>query len=156
MLSKIENGQISPSLATLQALATALSVPLTALFAVFEQRRASSFVRSGEGTPIERRGTKAGHVYQLLGHVQGEDVVMEPYLIILREAAETHTGFQHAGLEFIYMLTGRVVYRHGENAYELAPGDSLMFDARARHGPERLLELPMTYLSIIVYPRDQR
>ncbi len=33
MLSKVENGAISPSLATLHALATALSVPITRLFA---------------------------------------------------------------------------------------------------------------------------
>ena len=32
MLSKIENGLTSPSLATLQALSTALNVPVTALF----------------------------------------------------------------------------------------------------------------------------
>ena len=35
MLSKIENGNISPSLASLQALSGALSIPLTALFRGF-------------------------------------------------------------------------------------------------------------------------
>ncbi|SRR5579885_570257 len=35
MLSKIENGGTSPSLATLQALARALNVPLTSFFADF-------------------------------------------------------------------------------------------------------------------------
>src|SRR5882762_2509534 len=39
MLSKIENGQISPSLATLQALAMALNVPLSTLFSAFEDKR---------------------------------------------------------------------------------------------------------------------
>ena len=34
-----------------------------------------------------------------------------------------------------------------------APGDSLFFDSAALHGPEELTELPMTYLSIIIYPR---
>jgi len=39
MLSKIENGQISPSLSTLQSIAGALSVPLSLLFAASEERR---------------------------------------------------------------------------------------------------------------------
>ena len=34
------------------------------------------------------------------------------------------------------------------------PGDALFFDAGAPHGPEELLERPMTYLSIIIYPRS--
>lgn len=154
MLSKIENGQISPSLSTLSALAEALNVPITTLFAAFEERRDSSFVPAGKGLVIERRGTKVGHVYQLLGHSLRGDVVLEPYLITLREDAVPHTGFQHEGLELIYMLSGEVVYRHAGQTYRLTPGDSLMFDAGALHGPEELVSLPMTYLSIIVYARD--
>lgn len=154
MLSKIENGQISPSLSTLQAIAVALSVPLSNLFAAFEDRRDCSFVRSDQGLVIERRGTKVGHVYQLLGHVLRGDVVVEPYMITLRKGAEPYTSFQHAGTEFIYMLTGEVVYRHGDQTYHLKPGDSLLFDSTALHGPETLVQQPMTYLSIIVYPRQ--
>ena len=51
------------------------------------------------------------------------------------------------------MLTGEVIYRHGDKIYRLAPGDSLLFDSGAPHGPEVLVKQPMTYLSIIVYPR---
>src|SRR6201986_2388220 len=43
MLSKIENGQISPSLSTLQALATALNVPLTTFFSAFGETSDWSF-----------------------------------------------------------------------------------------------------------------
>src|SRR5437899_6430292 len=67
MLSKIENGAISPSLGTLDALAQALNVPISDLFAESEERRDCSFVKSGTGVRIERRGTKAGHRYDLLG-----------------------------------------------------------------------------------------
>jgi hypothetical protein len=52
------------------------------------------------------------------------------------------------------MLTGEVVYRHGEQTYHLSPGDSILFDSAALHGPEKLLSLPMTYLSIIIYSRQ--
>jgi transcriptional regulator with XRE-family HTH domain len=154
MMSKIENGQISPSLATLQAVAASLNVPLTQLFASFEEKRDCSYVKSGQGVLIERRGTKVGHQYNLLGHAIGGDVVVEPYLITLREEAVPYTGFRHAGTEFIYMLAGEVVYRHGEETYHLQPGDALLFDSAAPHGPERLISKPMTYLSIIVYPRE--
>jgi len=85
--------------------------------------------------------------------VIGGDVVVEPYMITLKEDAEAFTAFQHAGMEFIYMLTGEVIYRHGDNTYRLRAGDSILFDSSALHGPEELVKLPMTYLSIIVYPR---
>jgi len=49
MLSKIENGNTSPSLTTLQTLANALSVPLTAFFRGYEENREASLVKAGEG-----------------------------------------------------------------------------------------------------------
>jgi len=82
-------------------------------------------------------------------------VVVEPYLITLHEDAAPYTGFQHEGTEFIHMLTGEVAYRHGDQIYHLRPGDSLLFDSAALHGPERLLVKPMTYLSIIIYGHDE-
>lgn len=156
MLSKIENGLISPSLGTLQAIANALNVPLSTLFASFEEKRDCSFVPAGQGVHIERRGTKVGHQYELLGHALGGEVAVEPYLITLSEEAEPYTGFRHAGVEFIHMLSGEVIYRHGDRVYHLRPGDSLLFDSGANHGPEDLLVRPMTYLSIIIYPREAR
>lgn len=153
MLSKIENGQISPSLSTLQSVARALNQPLSSFFTPFEERHDCSFVKAGRGVSIERRGTKSGHHYQLLGHSLGEDIVVEPFLITLSEEARPYTSFQHAGVELIYMLTGKVSYRHADRSYLMEPGDTLFFDAAAPHGPEELIELPMTYLSIIIYAR---
>jgi len=154
MLSKIENGGTSPSLSTLRALARALNVPMTSFFADFEERRDCSYVRAGQGVLIERRGTKAGHRYELLGHSLAGDIVVEPYLITLSEDANPYTQFQHDGMEFIYMLSGKVIYRHADKLYPMSPGDALFFDAAAPHGPEELIDRPMTYLSIIIYPRS--
>lgn len=153
MLSKIENGSISPSLATLSSLAKALNVPISRLFHETDEQRDCSFVKAGTGVRIERRGTKAGHLYDLLGHSLGGDVIVEPYLITLKEDAVAYTDFRHAGVEFIYMLSGKVRYRHADRSYLMEPGDALFFDAAGRHGPEELLEAPMTYLSIIIYPK---
>ncbi len=153
MLSKIETGQISASLGTLDAVAGALNVSLASILAATEPRRDCSFVKAGGGVRIDRRGTKAGHQYDLLGHSVGGVLAVEPYLISLAEDAVPYTSFQHAGVELIYMLTGRVQYRHGELLYDMEPGDTLFFDASARHGPETLIQLPSSYLSFIVYSR---
>ena len=157
MLSKIENGNISPSLSSLQALSRALGIPLTTLFRGFEERRSASFVKSGEGLNIERRGTRAGHQYSLLGHIDDNSsgVLVEPYLITLTAESDVFPTFQHEGLEFLYMISGEVIYRHANLLYRMRAGDSLLFDADAPHGPEQLVRLPARYLSIICYRPNQ-
>jgi transcriptional regulator with XRE-family HTH domain/quercetin dioxygenase-like cupin family protein len=154
MLSKIENGVTSPSLATLQALSSALNVPVTAFFRKYEEQRDASFVKSGQGLVIERRGTRASHQYQLLGHSMSKTVVVEPYMVTLTATPDVLPLFQHSGQEFIYLLEGEVTYRHGDKLYEMEPGDSLFFDADVPHGPENLRHLPIRMISVIVYPRN--
>ena len=152
MLSKIENGNTSPSLSTLQTISNALSVPLTAFFRQYEERMAVH-TKAGEGVQIEREGTRAGHQYNLLGHIGGNSssVIVEPYLITLDNESDTFKTFQHSGIETIFMLEGEVNYLHGNQIYCLKPGDTLFFDADAPHGPEKLVKLPARYLSIISY-----
>ncbi|WP_113912001.1 helix-turn-helix domain-containing protein [Roseovarius dicentrarchi] len=155
MLSKIENGNTSPSLTTLQTLANALRVPITGFFRRFEETREFMHTKSGEGVEMERAGTRAGHQYNLLGHIgsNGSGVIVEPYLITLTHMSDMFPTFQHGGIETIYMLEGAVEYRHGDSVVLLQPGDTLFFDADAPHGPERLVTLPCRYLSIISYPQ---
>jgi transcriptional regulator with XRE-family HTH domain len=155
MLSKIENGATSPSLASLQALSKALQIPFTFLFKGYEEFRGATFVKAGQGLTIERRGTRAGHQYQLLGHSPHGPVMVEPYMITLTKETDTFPTFQHPGVEFIFMLEGNVVYRHGEQTYDMHPGDALFFDAEAPHGPDDLRKLPAKYLSVISYRRDE-
>ena len=157
MLSKIENGNTSPSLTTLKSLANALSVPLTSFFRQYEESRAAVHTKAGEGVEQEREGTRANHQYNLLGHIgsNASGVIVEPYLITLSDEADVFPTFQHAGIETIYMLEGAVDYRHGDQVYHLKPGDTLFFDADAPHGPETLISLPARYLSIISYPQSR-
>ncbi len=153
MLSKIENGNTSPSLTTLQTLANALSVPLTSFFRGFEEKREAVHTPAGQGVTIDRAGTRAGHQYNLLGHIGANTsgVIVEPYLIVLTSESDTFETFQHEGIETIFMLEGAVDYRHGSKIYPLRPGGTLFFEADAPHGPETLVELPARYLSIITY-----
>jgi transcriptional regulator with XRE-family HTH domain len=154
MLSKIENGMTSPSLDTLKSLSTALHVPVTSFFRRYEEERDATFVRAGQGLNIERRGSRAGHQYQLLGHSLRRPLAVEPYLITLTADSDVFPLFQHEGIEFIYMLEGEVGYRHGNRTYVLTPGDSLFFDADVPHGPDELRKLPIRFLSIITYIRE--
>ncbi|MEM1429962.1 MAG: XRE family transcriptional regulator [Pseudomonadota bacterium] len=156
MLSKIENGLTSPSLTTLQTLADVLSVPITAFFKGFEQRRDAVHTKAGAGVEAERDGTRAGHQYNLLGHIGANTsgVIVEPYLIVLTDESDVFPTFQHSGIETIYMLEGKVAYRHGDRVFHLEPGDTLFFDADAPHGPEILERLPARFLSIIAYPQE--
>jgi hypothetical protein len=104
-------------------------MPLASFFTKFDQKSDATFVKSGQGLTIDRRGTSKGHQYQLLGHGLRSEVGVEPYLITLDETADAFPIFQHEGVEFIYMLEGEVAYAHGDQTYVMQPGDSLFFDA---------------------------
>ena len=155
MLSKIENGLTSPSLTTLQSLAHALGVPISQLLRRFEEERNAHQVKAGEGVERDRRGTRAGHQYALLGYLGSNrsGVIVEPYMITLTDESDVFPTFQHEGLEYLYMVEGTIEYRHADTVYRMEPGDSLFFDADAPHGPERLVALPARYLSVISYPQ---
>jgi DNA-binding XRE family transcriptional regulator len=149
MLSKIENGNASPSLTTLHSLSRALDVPLTGFFRRFEEQRGVCHTVAGQGVVIERRGSRVGHVYELLGHGIGKNLAIAPHLVTLTDVAEEFPLFKHAGIEFIYMLEGEVIYQHAKEQFRLQPGDSLFFEADVPHGPSELVKLPIRFLSII-------
>lgn len=156
MLSKIENAQASPSLATLARLSEATSVPVTAFFRGLEEEHDALFVPAGRGLEIVRRGTRAGHRYQLLGSMRGPSKRMEPTLVTLDERSEVFPLFQHPGTELIYVLRGALEYGCGASRYLLRPGDALQFDGDVSHGPTELVELPIQFLSIISYESANR
>jgi len=152
MVSKIENGQVSTSLETLSKIAQALGVSLAHLFRHYNMPSGGAqLVRNGDGMEVVRRGTRRGHTYHLLAYDQGPKKTFEPFLITMDDASEVFPTFEHPGTEFIHMLKGRIEYRHGQQTYMLEPGDSLTFRGDIPHGPERLLELPIHFLSIIIY-----
>ncbi|NRG17764.1 helix-turn-helix transcriptional regulator [Rhizobiales bacterium] len=154
MLSKIETGATSPSLTTLQTLSRALRVPLTSFFRGFEEKREVVHTPAGQAVEVERAATRAGHQYNLLGHItsNGSGIVVEPYMITLTKESDVFPSFQHGGLELLYMLEGEIDYRHGDSVFRLKPGDTLFFEADAPHGPDKHYKLPARFLSIISYP----
>lgn len=152
MLSKIENAQTSCSLATLARLAAGLDVPVTALFRGADAERPASFVKAGRGSKIVRNGSQVGHAYQQLGSLRGEHKRLECLMVTLSRKSKVYPLFQHPGTEFIYLIGGAMDYGHGSAVYRLRPGDSLLFDGGALHGPVELVELPIRFLSVIAFP----
>lgn len=149
MLSKIERGNTTPSFATLVAISTALKVPVARLFAGHEQRADYSLVRAGKGISVQRRGSKVGINYELIGHILSGEKYVEPYIVTLNSDSSVSPGFQHTGIEFMYVLEGAMIYRYADAEVELHPGDTLVFDANSIHGHERLIEAPVRYLSVV-------
>ena len=148
MLSKIENAQTSPSLATLARLSEALSVPVTAFFRGLDEEQDVLHVQAGQGLEIQHRGTQRGHGYQLLGRMRAPHDRLEPLLVTLVERTEVFPLYQHPGTEFIYMLDGRMEYSYGNARFVLDAGDTLQFSGEVTHGPTALLELPIRFLSV--------
>ena len=157
MLSRLETGDVMPSLETLVALTGALGVGIASLFQEIGTTAASAqHVHKGEGLEVVRRGTKRGHTYHLLAADRGPRRAFEPFLVTLTDKSEVFPGFEHPGVEFIYLLEGSLTYRHGDGSYHLKPGDALTFAGNVPHGPEKLIRLPIRMLSVIIYVGDMQ
>ena len=157
MLSRLENGAVSPSLDTLSALADALgSAPATLLRDESDQPSDAQHVKRGEGLEVVRRGTRRGHTYHLLASNRGPKRVFEPFLVTLTDKSEEFPEFDHPGIEFIHILEGSLRYRHGAESFLLKPGDSLTFRGDVPHGPIELIRLPVRMLSIIIYAGEDK
>jgi DNA-binding XRE family transcriptional regulator/quercetin dioxygenase-like cupin family protein len=148
MISKIESATTSCSLTTLQRLADGFGIPVTALFRGSDSDREASFTKSGAGSVSVRSGTQHGHLYQMLGVLKDTPNAVEPTLVTLTDSSNVFPLFQHPGTECLYMLEGRMVYGHGGYEYDMEPGDALLFDGEAPHGPLELTEVPIRFLAV--------
>src|SRR6266436_5325120 len=151
MVSKIENGAISPSLATIRAISRALQVPVTSLFREFDDILDATFVRAGEGMRVHRTGVRIEHEYRVLGQTTAKGIAVEPYLMTYNKRSKVVPFLHRTGTQFIYVLEGRLSYRHGNRTYLMSEGDSLLFQADVSHGPEELIDLPVRYLSVLCF-----
>lgn len=149
MLSRVENGLVSPSIDVLERLSRALGVSISRFFSDQPDRTDLCFVPAGQGIVVERLGAVSGFRYELLGHVLSGNLVVEPYLVQVEADAPPYASFQHPGLKFLHMLAGRVGYRYAGMQQDIGPGDSLLFDASALHGVEVIHHGPASYLSVV-------
>jgi transcriptional regulator with XRE-family HTH domain len=153
-LSKIENGKVSCPVSTLTRVASALGVHVGTLFDTHDSTARAVLVKRSERKPIVGRGSKIGHSYESLAYGLPFEKDFEPYLMTIEEKKidPSKNVFKHPGHEMLFMLEGKMTYRHGDREYSLEPGDSLFFDATLEHGPVSVSGVPVRFLSIISEP----
>ena len=150
MISRIENGQASPSLATLEALSRALDLPLVNFFRHTIDSHDITHVKAGQGLQTRRHGSGLGHAFQLLGYHKRRDIRFEPVLVTLSAevAANRYPTYHDHGCELIYLLEGEMEYRYGDRLYRLKEGDSLSFDSAEGHGVAEILSSEVKFLVV--------
>tara|TARA_A100001037_G_scaffold304808_1_gene342860 strand:- start:1097 stop:1726 length:630 start_codon:yes stop_codon:yes gene_type:complete len=155
MVSKIEHGQTSPSLSTLTRLAHAARVPITAFFRGLDEEHDVVIVRNKERMEILHEGTRPGHVYEDLGSLRGPTRIIEPMMVTLEATDEVFPLFQHEGVEFLHMLEGSMDYGYGPKNYRLEVGDTIQIHGEVAHGPVELVEVPVRFMSVKVFPAPE-
>lgn len=114
--------------------------------------RGYSLVRKGEGLSIKRR---AGFEYlHKAPHLNNK--LAEPFLVTAPYIAEEqdkpiHLSY-HKGMEFDYILSGRMRFAYENHIEELDPGDTLMYDSGRGHGMIAIDGEPCTFLAIVMKP----
>jgi mannose-6-phosphate isomerase-like protein (cupin superfamily) len=153
MISRIENGHVSPSLSTLQALSDALSVSVMALFSNSGNSADVHHVRAGGGLPARRLTPGHAHDYMLLGKHAGPGGRFEAARVrICRTESDTLPTYQHEGHAFIYVISGEAIYACGTGEFSMKPGDTLSFDAKLRHGFREIVSEAIEFITVSARP----
>ncbi len=127
-VSLIERNEISPSVATLQRLATALNVKMSYFFDEDGQTDVMH-IRASERPFIESKGVTIESIGQRL---RGQE--LEPFFISLAPNSESgRRHVIHSGHEFVYCVRGKVEYEIDGEVYLLNEGDFLLFEAQLPH-----------------------
>lgn len=130
-LSLIENGKTSPSVSTLQQIAGALQVPITAFFEMEPEKSQKRVVYTREQHRPCAHFTH-GNVEDLAAGMA--ERLMEPFVFTMEPGAVSGTNpIVHTGQEFVYCLEGRIAYMVDNHTYLLEPGDSLAFESHLPH-----------------------
>jgi transcriptional regulator with XRE-family HTH domain len=144
-LSMIERSRTSPSVSTLYKLAEALEVPITAFFRLEQAKEAVVFRKA-----IERKRVDIGAVrWEGLG---GESYTghLEPLILTVESGGDSGSnGMHHTGHEFVFCLSGELVYNVNDKEYLLEAGDSLIFAAKINHSWTNRGAAPTTALVVL-------
>ena len=150
-LSMIENAKTSPSVSTLQQVATALDVPINAFFETQIYPQTIVFQKAGNRQSAAfTHGTLAdlGAGFARSG--------LEPFVVTLEPQADSgDTPIVHTGLEFVYCLEGCITYEVEGETFNLDSGDSLLFEAHLPHRWRNAGNSPSRSL-LLLCPSDER
>ena len=149
MISRIENGQASPSISTLNALSRTLDVPLVSFFRETSSNHVDfTHVRYGEELYSTRMVDNHSHEFLNLAFPTRRAIQFEARRVTLvRQTARPPVYVGH-GVVFVYALEGEAVYGYGDRAFTLKAGDSLSLDAELRHGFKRVITETFSFLTV--------
>jgi transcriptional regulator with XRE-family HTH domain len=139
MLSKIERGQLFPTLPTLLRIALVFSVGLDYFFSGHRDKPTVGIVRRTDRLRFpERAGTRdIAYEFESLDYPAVERRMNSYYVEFLPVAAEKMRLHQHPGGEFIYVLSGTLCVQIGDGEHTLEARDSIYFDSSTPHGYRR-------------------
>lgn len=150
-LGLIENGKTSPSVSTLQQIARALELPITAFF---EANTPQSKIAHIKANRRPRVAFEHGGLEDLGAGLTHRAV--EPLLVRLEPFANSGPNpIVHTGYEFVFCLEGRLAYTIETQTYVLEPGDSLLFESHLPHRWQNIAETPSQSL-LVLCPTDAR
>ena len=140
LLSKIERGRLVPTLPTLLRIALVFSVGLEHFFQPATRPTLAVVRREERKRFPEKLGQQdPGYYFESLDFPALERAMSAYYVEFEAAASHPHA---HAGAEFLYIIEGRLLITVGEEAYELAQGDSMYFDASVAHRYQRTGQPP--------------
>lgn len=135
-LSQIENNLVTPPIATLLKIATALGVPIGYFFQESPQQINMIVVRKEDRYGVAK-GPHISHIgyqYEPLAYPK-IDKSMEPFIVEMEEREASDIVFNnHRGEEFLFVLRGNLEFCYGDDSVTLEEGDSLYFDSIVPHG----------------------
>jgi len=133
-LSQLETGRVVPTLRNLARIAMVFSKDLSYFFesepvAIFRVHRKKDRVRMPQ-TGVE----PPTYTFESLGYMV-PDRHMDPYFaeFLPLPAQVEPKAHMHTGYEFLYMLAGELIIRHGDQEATLGPGDAVYFDSGTPH-----------------------
>lgn len=133
-LSKIENGQMSPTYEALKKLAIGLEISVPQLFTPPSKGQVNgrmAVTKSGEGT----HQITTTYEHDLLAETLTQKAML-PYRARVRARSmdEFDGWVRHDGEEFLYVLTGQIrLYTEFYEPMEMSRGDSAYYDAAMGH-----------------------
>jgi transcriptional regulator with XRE-family HTH domain len=136
MLSKLENGKLYPTLPTLMRIATAFSVGFSYFFSEEKDRRSCAIARKKDRIrfPEDPSISEIAYEFESLDFPAIErrfNTYLAEFRGVRPDRIRLH---QHPGVEFIYVVRGRLNLRIGSVDEVLETGDSIHFDSQIPHG----------------------
>jgi transcriptional regulator with XRE-family HTH domain len=131
-LSKLENGQLTPSLEGLVRLAEVLQCGVEGLVEGLSVPPQFVVVKRGSGRIEPARGGKTGMIVESLAD-EWFHRVMNPLILHISGNGNQSRPHHHDGERFLLVLDGNVTIAYGDEKIPLAEGDSIYIYAAIPH-----------------------